>query len=107
MNIFNNTLINGGWRKVGEFTNGILIDKNAVANIYNNILVGCRNGINVTKKADYANCMVGNNLVYAIDDSLGCKCISGSDYSFSYRYYRFRNNMHAVLFSQTRIQLLM
>jgi hypothetical protein len=70
MNIFNNTFINGGWRKVGEFTNGILIDKNAVANIYNNILVGCRNGINITSKADYANCKVGNNLVYAINDSL-------------------------------------
>ena len=70
MNIFNNTFINTGWRKVGEFTNAILVDKNAVANIYNNILVGCRNGINVTSKADYANCMVGNNLVYAINDSL-------------------------------------
>jgi len=70
MNIFNNTLVNCGWRKVGEFTNGILIDKNTVANIYNNVLVGCRNGINVTSKADFANCKVGNNLVYAIDDSL-------------------------------------
>jgi hypothetical protein len=70
MNIFNNTFVNSGWRKVGEFTEGILIDKNAVANIYNNILVGCRNGINVTSKADYANCKVGNNLVYAINDSL-------------------------------------
>jgi hypothetical protein len=70
MNIFNNTIINGGWRKVGEFTNGILIDKNTVANIYNNVLVGCRNGINITSKADYANCKTGNNLVYAIDDSL-------------------------------------
>jgi hypothetical protein len=70
MNIFNNTFVNCGWRKVGEFTNAILIDKNAVANIYNNILVGCRNGINVTSKADWANSKVGNNLVYAINDSL-------------------------------------
>jgi hypothetical protein len=77
MNIFNNTLINGGWRKVGEFTNGILIDKNSVANIYNNILVGCRNGINITKKADYDNCKVGNNLVYAINDSLAVNEFSG------------------------------
>jgi len=77
MNIYNNTLVNCGWRKVGEFTNGILIDKNAVANIYNNILVGDRNGINVTSKADYANCKVGNNLVYAIDDSLAVNVFSG------------------------------
>jgi len=77
MNIYNNTLINCGWRKVGEFTNGILIDANAVANIYNNILVGCRNGINITSKADYANCKEGNNLVYAIDDSLALNVFPG------------------------------
>jgi hypothetical protein len=77
MNIFNNTIINGGWRKVGEFTNGILIDKNTVANIYNNILVGCRNGINITSKADYANCREGNNLVYAINDSLAVNVFPG------------------------------
>jgi hypothetical protein len=77
MNIFNNTIINGGWRKVGEFTNGILIDKNTVANIYNNILVGCRNGINITSKADYANCTEGNNLVYAINDSLAVNEFAG------------------------------
>ncbi|MGC1389951.1 MAG: hypothetical protein WA816_02850 [Bacteroidales bacterium] len=77
MNIFNNTLVNGGWRKVGEFTNGILIDKNTVANIYNNILVGCRNGINITNKADYVNCKEGNNLVYAINDSLAVNVFPG------------------------------
>ena len=77
INIYNNTLINCGWRKVGELTNGILVDKNGVANIYNNLLVGCRTGINVTKKADYANCMVGNNLVYAIDDSLAANVFPG------------------------------
>jgi len=77
LNIFNNTIINGGWRKVGEFTNGILIDKNTVANIYNNILVGCRNGINITSKADVDNIKEGNNLVYAIDDSLFYTVFSG------------------------------
>jgi hypothetical protein len=77
MNIYNNTIINGGWRKVGEFTNGILIDKNTVANIFNNILVGCRNGINITNKADYLNCKEGNNLVYAIDDSLAVNVFPG------------------------------
>ena len=77
VNVYNNTLINGGWRKVGEFTNGILVDKNAVANIYNNILVGCRNGINITKKADYPNCAEGYNLVYAINDSLVANVFPG------------------------------
>ena len=77
MNIFNNTIINSGWRKVGEFTNGILIDANAVANVYNNVLVGSRNGINITDKADYANSKEGNNLVYAINDSLAVNEFSG------------------------------
>ncbi len=72
MNIFNNTIINGGWRKVGEATNAILIDKFAAANIYNNIIVGNHTGINMVKKAgaDTTHCKYGNNLIYAIDDSL-------------------------------------
>jgi hypothetical protein len=70
MNIFNNTIINSGWRKVGEATNGILIDKWTAANIYNNVLVANRTGINITKKADTLNCSYGNNLIYMIDDSL-------------------------------------
>ena len=70
MNIFNNTIINSGWRKVGEATNGILIDKWAAANIFNNVLVGNHTGINMATKADTNNCKYGNNLIYAINDSL-------------------------------------
>jgi hypothetical protein len=70
MNIFNNTIINSGWRKVGEATNSILIDKFASASIYNNIMVGNHTGINITSKADTLHCLYGNNLIYAIDDSL-------------------------------------
>jgi hypothetical protein len=70
MNIFNNTIINSGWRKVGEATQAILIDRYAAANIYNNILVGNHTGINITKKADTLHSKYGNNLIYAIDDSL-------------------------------------
>ncbi len=70
MNIFNNTIVNGGWRKVGEATQGILIDKYAAANIFNNVLVGCHTGINIASKADTLHSTYGNNLIYAIDDSL-------------------------------------
>ncbi|NWJ51405.1 MAG: hypothetical protein HXX14_11135 [Bacteroidetes bacterium] len=70
MNIYNNTIINSGWRKVGEATQAILIDKYAAANIYNNILVGNHTGINITKQADTLHSKYGNNLIYAIDDSL-------------------------------------
>ncbi len=70
LNIFNNTIINSGWRKVGEATNSILVDKFAAVSIYNNILVGNHTGINITSKADTLHCIYGNNLIYSIDDSL-------------------------------------
>jgi len=70
MNIFNNTIVDGGFRKKGEATNSILIDKWTRANIYNNIMVGNRAGINITTAADTTNCRYGNNLIYAPADSL-------------------------------------
>jgi hypothetical protein len=70
MNIFNNTIVDGGFRKRGEATNSILIDKWTRANIYNNIMVGNRAGINITTAADTTNCHYGNNLIYAPADSL-------------------------------------
>ena len=70
MNVFNNTIVDGGFRKVGEATNSILIDKWTRANIYNNIMVGNHTGINITVKADTLNCKYGNNLIFAPADSL-------------------------------------
>jgi len=70
MNIFNNTIVDGGFRKRGEATNSILIDKWTRANIYNNIMVGNHTGINITTAADTTNCHYGNNLIYAPADSL-------------------------------------
>jgi len=70
MNIFNNTIVNSGWRKKGEATNSILIDKWTRANIYNNLMVGNNTGINITTKADTINCKYGNNLIYAIADTM-------------------------------------
>ncbi|MEI7422258.1 MAG: hypothetical protein WCK18_09190 [Prolixibacteraceae bacterium] len=67
LNIYNNTIVNGGWRKVGEATNSILIDKWARANIYNNVMVGNNTGINITTKADTANTKYGYNLIFAIN----------------------------------------
>ena len=70
MNIFNNTIVDGGWRKVGEATNSILIDKWTKANIFNNIMVGNHTGLNITKLADTLNCKYGNNLIFAIADTM-------------------------------------
>jgi len=66
-NIYNNTIVNGNWRKVGELSSAILIDQFSAATIYNNVIVGCRNGINITTKADVNNCKYGNNLIYMYD----------------------------------------
>lgn len=64
LNIYNNTMVNGSWRKVGELSSAILIDQFSAANIYNNIIVACRNGINITTKADVNHTAYGNNLIY-------------------------------------------
>ncbi len=66
-NIYNNTIVNGNWRKVGELSSAILIDQFSAATIYNNVIVGCRNGINITTKADVNNCKYSNNLIYTYD----------------------------------------
>ena len=50
INIYNNTLIDGGWRKQGEPTAGILIDQFAQANIYNNLIINCVRGIRILLK---------------------------------------------------------
>ena len=70
-NIYNNTIVDGGWRKVGEATNSILVDAFASANIYNNVMVGNNTGINITKTADTLKTKYGNNLIYAIDAASG------------------------------------
>ena len=70
MNIFNNTIVDCGFRKRGEATNSILIDKWTRANVFNNLMVGNHTGINITNAADTLNCKYGNNLIYAPADSL-------------------------------------
>ena len=70
-NIYNNTIVNGNWRKIGELSSAIYLDQNSAANIYNNVLVGCRNGIHLANNAtgaDMANTMYSNNLIYMYYD---------------------------------------
>ena len=66
-NIYNNTIINGNWRKIGELSSAIYLDQNSAGTVYNNIIVGCRNGIHLAKNAtgaDMNNTKYGNNLIY-------------------------------------------
>lgn len=70
-NIYNNTIINGNWRKIGELSSAILVDQNSAARIYNNVIVGCRNGIHLANNAtgaDMANTEYSNNLMYMYYD---------------------------------------
>ncbi len=69
--IYNNTFVNGGWRKIGELATAIYLDQNSAGNIYNNIIIGCRNGIHLANNAtgaDMANTKYSNNLIYMYYD---------------------------------------
>jgi len=66
-NIYNNTIINGNWRKIGELSSAIYLDQNSAGKVYNNVIVGCRNGIHLAKNAtgaDMTNTSYSNNLIY-------------------------------------------
>jgi hypothetical protein len=66
VDVYNNTAISCGWRRgAGEPGRGVSIGLNAKANIYNNIIVNCYEGLEVFPDADIANTKYGNNLFYA------------------------------------------
>ena len=70
-NIYNNTIVNGNWRKIGELSAALYLDQNSAGRIYNNIIVGCRNGIHLAKNAsgaDMTNTQYSNNLIYMYYD---------------------------------------
>ena len=70
VDVYNNTAISCGWRRgAGEPGRGVSIGLNAKANIYNNIIVNCYEGLEVFPDADLVNTKYGNNLFYASVDS--------------------------------------
>jgi len=71
VNVYNNTIINGGWRKVGEVSSGILVDAHAQGTVYNNLIVNCRNGLRITAASDtlYTKGKFDYNYIYAVQDS--------------------------------------
>ena len=59
--------MNGNWRKIGELSSAIYLDANSAGKVYNNVIVGCRNGIHLAKSstgADMTNTAFSNNLIY-------------------------------------------
>ena len=70
MCIHNNTIVAGGWRRVGELGYAILIDASARAQIYNNIMGDMYQELEITKKADTLRTVYDNNLFFYSVDSL-------------------------------------
>ena len=71
MCIHNNTIVAGGWRRVGELGYAILVDKSARAQIYNNIMGDMYQELEITTKADTVRTVYDNNLFFYSVDSLG------------------------------------
>ena len=66
INVYNNTIINGGWRRSGMSRGAnINYEVGAKGAAYNNIIVNCKRGIRVLPTADTINIQVNNNLYYA------------------------------------------
>jgi hypothetical protein len=66
INVYNNTIINGGWRRPGLSRGAnINYEVGARGSAYNNIIVNCKRGIRVLETADVPNVKVDYNLYYA------------------------------------------
>lgn len=66
---YNNTIINGGARKVQAGRGGSMnIEQGAKGEYYNNLVVNCRFGLRVVRDADTANTKYDNNFYYGSTD---------------------------------------
>ena len=70
INVYNNTVLNGGYRQTATSAHGgsINMEKGARGQIYNNMVVNCKFGTRITTDADTVNIKVGYNLYYGNDD---------------------------------------
>ena len=69
---YNNTIINAGWRRDGEKGGSVYVEKNAMVNVYNNLMVNCKFLAQTPKYSDpdnptagYASASVINYNYYA------------------------------------------
>ncbi len=66
VNVYNNTMINGGLRQVKSGRGGsINYEKGAQGKIYNNMIVNCRFGLRLTTDADTLHIVYNNQFYYA------------------------------------------
>jgi hypothetical protein len=70
VDVYNNTLVSNGWRRgAAEPGRGVSIGLNAVARVYNNIMVDNYEGLELFTDGDTLNTKYGNNLFYASQDT--------------------------------------
>jgi hypothetical protein len=69
VNVYNNTCVNSGFRRLGEMGYGVLVDAGGQAQVWNNLIINCRNSIFMGPDADTSNSHFGNNLFYTTTDS--------------------------------------
>jgi len=70
VDVYNNTLVSNGWRRgAAEPGRGVSVGLNAIAHVYNNIMVNNYQGLEIFTDADVTNTKYGNNLFYATVDA--------------------------------------
>lgn len=71
LNIYNNTIISGGWRKQGEESAGMKFGDYTKISVFNNIIANCRNGLRLVKTLDtvYAKGKYDYNYIFMAVDS--------------------------------------
>ncbi|QES89630.1 hypothetical protein [Rhizosphaericola mali] len=68
VNVYNNTILNGGFRQVKDGRGGSIdYEQGAAGKVYNNILVNVRFGLRYTADADVNDIEYGNTLFYGND----------------------------------------
>lgn len=71
VNMYNNTIVNGGYRQTKTGRGGsINYEAGARGLIYNNLIANCRFGLRITKDADVANVIYGNQLFYGYSPAI-------------------------------------
>ncbi|MVN22270.1 hypothetical protein [Mucilaginibacter arboris] len=71
VNMYNNTMINGGFRQTKTGRGGSIdYEKGARGAIYNNLIVNCRFGIRITSDADVANVVYNNQYFYGYSPAI-------------------------------------
>ena len=81
---YNNTIINSGWRRDGEKGGCIYVEKNALANVFNNLIVNCK------FRAMTPSFSIPNNPEEGYDD----------DSFIDYNYYASGNQESSVVYEE-------